>query len=108
MSSCKSLTVENNTATLEREIEGGKEIISCTLPVIAGASEGMAEPRIPNMRGIMGARTKPLTVVEPIEVPQYTSVVNYDKPKQRSSVNLVAADDVNKLVELLHGEAKVI
>ncbi|MFI5219474.1 MAG: electron transfer flavoprotein subunit beta/FixA family protein [Bacteroidia bacterium] len=108
VSSCKSLTIENNTATLEREIEGGKEVISCPLPVIAGACEGMAEPRIPNMRGIMGARTKPLTVVEAVEVPQYTSVVSYDKPKPRSSVNLVAADDVNKLVELLHGEAKVI
>jgi electron transfer flavoprotein beta subunit len=108
VNSCKSLKIEGSTVTLEREIEGGKEIIVCPLPVIAGASEGMAEPRIPNMRGIMSARTKPLTVVEPIEVPQYTSVVNYDKPKQRSTVNLVAADEVKKLVELLHGEAKVI
>lgn len=108
VNSCKSLKTEGSTGTLEREIEGGKEIIVCSLPVIAGASEGMAEPRIPNMRGIMSARTKPLTVIEPVDVPQYVKVVNYDKPKQRGTVNLVAADEVNKLVELLHGEAKVI
>jgi electron transfer flavoprotein beta subunit len=104
----KSLKIEGTTATLEREIEGGKEIISCPLPLIASASEGMAEPRIPNMRGIMSARTKPLIVAEPIEVPQFTSVKNYEKPPQRTQVKLVDAEQVSKLVDLLHTEAKVI
>ncbi|HKR06786.1 MAG TPA: electron transfer flavoprotein subunit beta/FixA family protein [Bacteroidia bacterium] len=108
VSICKSLKAEGNTVTIEREIEGGKEILSCDLPVIAGASEGIAEPRIPNMRGIMSARTKPLTVIEPIEVPQHSQVINYDKPKPRGQVNLIPADNVDKLVELLHTEAKVI
>lgn len=105
---CKSLQMEGNKIVLEREIEGGKEVITSSLPVVVSASEGMAEPRIPNMRGIMSARTKPLVVTEPVETPKYTEVVNYDKPKPRSTVQLVPADNVERLVDLLHGEAKVI
>jgi electron transfer flavoprotein beta subunit len=108
VSICKSLTVEGNKATLEREIEGGKEIIHCPLPLVAGASEGMAEPRIPNMRGIMSARTKPLQVIEAIEVPVVAVFQQYDKPTPRGQVNLVPADQVEKLVDLLHSQAKVI
>ena len=104
----KSLTLEGNNAILEREIEGGKEIINCPLPFVASATEGMAEPRIPNMRGIMSARTKPLTVIEPLEIPKFQEVINYDKPKARGQVNLVPSDQVKKLVDLLHSESKVI
>lgn len=104
----KMLEINGNTATLEREIEGGKEIVDCPLPLVAGASEGMAEPRIPNMRGIMSARTKPLVAVEPIAIDLLTEIVGYDKPKPRSTVNLISSDDVDKLVQLLHTEAKVI
>lgn len=104
----KSLKVEGTVVTLEREIEGGKEVITSSMPLVASASEGMAEPRIPNMRGIMAARTKPLTVVEPVDVAQLAQVVGYDKPKPRGQVHLVQADEVAKLVDLLHGEAKVI
>ena len=103
----KALTVEGTSVTLEREIEGGKEIINCPLPLVASATEGMAEPRIPNMRGIMSARTKPLTVVEPIDVPKLQEVIAYDKPKPRGTVHLVANDQVKQLVDLLHNEAKV-
>lgn len=104
----KSLKIDGSTATLEREIEGGKEVITCPLPFIASASEGMAEPRIPNMRGIMSARTKPLAVVESIDVPQFSNVKSYDKPAPRTQVKMVENDQVNKLVDLLHTEAKVI
>jgi len=104
----KALTIEGSNATLEREIEGGKEVINCTIPLIASATEGMAEPRIPNMRGIMSARTKPLSVLEPIEVPQLSAVISYEKPAPRSQVKLVPSDDVKQLVNLLHTEAKTI
>lgn len=104
----KSLQLEGGNATLEREIEGGKEVINCPIPLAASATEGMAEPRIPNMRGIMSARTKPLAVVEPVDVPQLQQVVRYEKPAPRSTVKLVPADSVDKLVELLHSEAKAI
>ena len=107
VSICKSLQIDGSNAVLEREIEGGKEVISCPIPVVISATEGMAEPRIPNMRGIMSARTKPLRVVEPVEVPKFTEVKQYDKPKPRGQVNLVPADQVEKMVDLLHTEAKV-
>jgi electron transfer flavoprotein beta subunit len=104
----KKLEINSSTALLEREIEGGKEVVNCPLPLVASATEGMAEPRIPNMRGIMSARTKPLQVIEPVEVSQYQTVVNYDKPAPRSQVKLVPGDTVDQLLELLHSEAKVI
>ena len=104
----KSLTLEGNSATMEREIEGGKEVVVCPCPFVVSATEGMAEPRIPNMRGIMSARTKPLTVIEPVDVLELQAVINYEKPKSRSQVNLVPSDQVKKLVDLLHSEAKVI
>ncbi|MEO8087866.1 MAG: electron transfer flavoprotein subunit beta/FixA family protein [Bacteroidota bacterium] len=108
ISSAKKLDVEGTNATLEREIEGGKEIVTTAFPFVAGASEGMAEPKIPNMRGIMSARTKPLIVAEPIEVKQLSNVVSYDKPASRSSVKLIAPEDAGKLWEMIREEKKVI
>jgi electron transfer flavoprotein beta subunit len=104
----KSMNIENNIATLEREIEGGKEVLTAPLPLVVSATEGMAEPRIPNMRGIMSARSKPLTVVEAIAVSQLVEFVEYEKPAPRSQVKLVSSEDVKELVNLLHTEAKTI
>jgi electron transfer flavoprotein beta subunit len=108
ISSAKKLDINGNEATLEREIEGGKEIVTTTFPFVAGASEGMSEPKIPNMRGIMGARTKPLAVVEPVEVPQLSKIVSYDKPASRSAVKMISVDDAGKLWEMIREEKKVI
>jgi electron transfer flavoprotein beta subunit len=104
----KSLEVADKTVTLEREIEGGKEVISCPTPLVASATEGMAEPRIPNMRGIMSARTKPLQVVAAIATETYQQLAGYDKPVPRTQVKLIDASNVKALVDALHTEAKVI
>ncbi|MBL7908213.1 MAG: electron transfer flavoprotein subunit beta/FixA family protein [Bacteroidetes bacterium] len=104
----KSLEVADKTVTLEREIEGGKEVISCPTPLVASATEGMAEPRIPNMRGIMSARTKPLQVVVAIATETYQQLAGYDKPAPRTQVKLIDASNVKALVDALHTEAKVI
>jgi electron transfer flavoprotein beta subunit len=104
----KKLSVDGSTATVEREIEGGKEIVSIPLPFVAGAAEGMAEPKIPNMRGIMSARTKPLAVVEPLGENPKTKIVSYDKPAARSTVKMITTDDAGKLWEMLREEKKVI
>jgi len=104
----KKLDIDGGTATVEREIEGGKEILSIPLPIVAGTAEGVAEPKIPNMRGIMSARTKPLAVVEPAEVKTFSEVISYETPAPRVQVKLVPADDAAKLVNLLHDEARVI
>jgi electron transfer flavoprotein beta subunit len=104
----KKLDAADNEATVEREIEGGKEILTIPFPFVAGTAEGVAEPKIPNMRGIMSARTKPLVVVEPVDVKTFSEIISYETPAPRGQVTLVAADDVAKLVNLLHAEARVI
>jgi electron transfer flavoprotein beta subunit len=104
----KKLDVGGNKATVEREIEGGKEILTIPLPFIAGTAEGVAEPKIPNMRGIMSARTKPLTVIEPVDVQTNSEIISYETPAPRGQVKLVPADDAAQLVELLHTEARII
>ncbi len=108
VSIAKKLALEGNIATLDREIEGGIEIIQANLPLAISCSEGISEPKIPNMRGIMSARSKPLLVIEPIEGPDFTHVLRYEAPAQRGKVKLVEAGDAEKLIELLHSQAKVI
>lgn len=100
--------LNGNTATVNREIEGGEEVNEVPLPVVISCQKGVAEQRIPNMRGIMAARTKPLKVVEPAAVDALTSVVSYELPPPKAGVKLVPADNVAELVRLLHEEAKVI
>ena len=100
--------VEGSKATITREIEGGEEINEVNLPLVVSAQKGMAEQRIPNMRGIMAARTKPLKVVEPTAVEALTNVTSFGLPPAKAGVKLVAADNVEELVRLLHEEAKAI
>jgi len=104
----KKLEVDGDKGTVEREIEGGKEVLVIPFPFVAGAAEGVAEPKIPNMRGIMSARTKPLKVIEPAEVKTNLEVLSYETPAPRGNVKLVPADDSAKLIEMLHTEARVI
>jgi electron transfer flavoprotein beta subunit len=96
------------TATVSREIEGGEEVDSVSLPLVISCQKGMAEIRIPNMKGIMGARTKPLKVLEPIEADTLTSVVSFDLPAAKSGVKLISPDQPEELVRLLNEEAKAI
>lgn len=100
--------VSNNTTAVNREIEGGEETDEVSLPVVISCQKGVAEQRIPNMRGIMAARTKPLKVIEPAAIDALTNVVSYELPAPKAGVKLVAADNVQELVRLLHEEAKVI
>lgn len=111
LNSCVSLTVEGNSATGSREIDGGKETVSTSLPLIIGGQKGLVEEkdlRIPNMRGIMTARTKILTILEPIATSSETKAIKFEKPAPRSAVKLVNADNLDELISLLHNEAKVI
>ncbi|EZH74482.1 electron transfer flavoprotein subunit alpha [Aquimarina atlantica] len=111
VNTCIGLEVEGDTATVTREIDGGKETSTAKLPLIIGGQKGLVEEsdlRIPNMRGIMMARKKPLTVVEPIEANQETKAVQFQKPAPKGEVTLVDPDNVDQLVTLLHTEAKVI
>jgi len=111
LNSCVSLTVEGTEAKAAREIDGGKETINTTLPLIIGGQKGLVEEkdlRIPNMRGIMTARTKVLTILEPVAATIETKAVKFEKPAPKSAVKLVSADNLDELIHLLHSEAKVI
>lgn len=100
--------LNGTSATITREIEGGAEICEVALPVVVSCTKGMAEQRIPNMRGIMAARTKPLKVVEPVAVAPLTTITEYSLPPQKAGVKLIAPDNIAELVRLLKEEAKVI
>jgi len=101
------LDVTGAIATTVREIEGGEETNEVALPVVISCQKGMAEQRIPNMKGIMGARTKPLVPKEPVAVDSLTSIVSFDLPPAKAGVKLVSAEHPEELVRLLHEEAKV-
>ena len=111
VTNCIGLEVDGTSAKAIREIDGGKETVSTSLPLVIGGQKGLVEEsdlRIPNMRGIMMARKKPLTVVEPTDASAETKVVSFEKPAPRGAVKLVDADNIDELVSLLHNEAKVI
>jgi len=108
VSLASKLDMNGNTATIEREIEGGKEVIEVSTPFVLSAAKGMAEARIPNMRGIMAARTKPLTVVPAIEATNSTVIKGFSLPAAKSGCRYVDAANAEELIDLLHNEAKAI
>jgi len=111
INSCIDLKIEGNNVTAAREIDGGKEILSTSLPLIIGGQKGLVEEKdlkIPNMRGIMTARTKALTILEPVAASNNTTTVKFERPAPKSAVKLVSPDNLDELINLLHNEAKVI
>ena len=111
VNACIGLEVNDNSATVIIEIDGGKETLSCSLPLIAAGQKGLVEEkdlRIPNMRGIMMARKKPLKVIQPIDFKATSSTVKYEKPEAKGACKMVDAGNVDELIQLLHNDAKVI
>lgn len=111
VNTCISLDIEGTKATAIREIDGGKETLSTTLPLVIGGQKGLVEEsdlRIPNMRGIMMARKKTLTVLPAIAATGTTTDVSFEKPAAKGAVKLIDATNIDELISLLHNEAKVI
>ena len=111
VTNCIALEIEGNTARASREIDGGIESISCQLPLIIGAQKGLVEENdliIPNMRGIMQARQKSLTVITPVDCQIKSSISKFEKPAPKVAVKMVEPNQIDKLIDLLHKEAKVI
>lgn len=102
------LDITGSTARMEQEIVGGVQVVEANLPLVVSCAKGMAEQRIPNMRGIMAARTKPLTVVAPSSVEDLTAYAEYGLPAPKSAVKMIDPNNMDELVALLHNEAKVI
>jgi electron transfer flavoprotein beta subunit len=108
ISLASKLDIAGNKATLDMEIAGGLEVVTVTLPAVISCAKGMAEQRIPNMRGIMAARTKPLTIVAPVGIEPLTNFELYEMPPSKSACKIISPDNMDELVTLLHNEAKVI
>jgi electron transfer flavoprotein beta subunit len=111
VNACVGIDLNETEAKVTREIDGGKEIILAGLPLIVGGQKGIVEEkdlRIPNMRGIMMARSKVLTIVEPTNDTAATQSIKFEKPAAKTAVKLVNADNLDDLINLLHNEAKVI
>ena len=111
VNTCIGLEIEGNEATVIREIDGGKETLKASLPLVVGGQKGIvseSDLRIPNMRGIMQARKKPLNVVEPVETNPETEAVKFEKPAPKGDIKLIDPDNLDELINLLHKEAKVI
>lgn len=102
------LELEGTKVKMSREIEGGKEQVEANLPLVAGCQEPIAEWKIPNMRGIMSARTKPLKVVEAKATQAHVALQRYELPAPKGAVKMIAADNVAELVTRLKNEAKVL
>ena len=111
VNTCISLEVEGQEVTAAREIDGGKETVKTSFPLVIGGQKGLVEEsdlRIPNMRGIMMARKKPLTVMPAIDAEMETAITRFEKPAPKGAVKMVPAEDLDQLIDLLHNEAKVI
>jgi electron transfer flavoprotein beta subunit len=108
LSYASNMDMEGDTAVVQRDIEGGVETIALKPPFVISAAKGLAEQRIPNMRGIMMAKRKPLQVVAPQEVEDRSVAVHYQLPEDKGSVKLIDPENMDELVRLLHEEAKVI
>lgn len=102
------LDVDGTTATLERDVQGGLEVVEVDFPFVLSASKGMAEQRIPNMRGIMAARTKPLNIIPADDQKPLTSVLKFELPSPKTGCKYLDPESMDELVELLHNESKVI
>ncbi len=111
VNACTGIEVEANNATVDREIDGGNETITANLPLVIGGQKGLVEEkdlRIPNMRGIMMARKKPLTIVEAVSSASKTVASTFEKPAAKGACKLVDPNNLDELINLLHNEAKVI
>ncbi len=108
ISYASKLDMAGNTATIERDIEGGVEILEVQTPFVVSASKGMAEQRIPNMMGIMKSKSKPLSVVAPQPFEDLSVITKFDLPAAKAGVKMVNPENMEELVRLLHEEAKVI
>ncbi len=111
VNACIGVEIDGDTVTATHEIDGGSEVVLTRLPIVLAGQKGIVEEkdlRIPNMRGIMMARKKPLNVVAAVEAKTASTIVSFEKPPVKGACKLVDADNVDELINLLHNEAKVI
>ena len=108
VSTASKLDIAGNVATIERDVQGGIEVVEVNTPFVVSCAKGMAEQRIPNMRGIMAARSKPLQVIEATGGDKLTEVTGFALPGAKAECKFIDPDNAGELIAMLHNEAKVI
>lgn len=108
LSYASNLEMTGESAVVTCDIEGGVEVVEVNPPFVLSAAKGLAEQRIPNMRGIMMAKRKPMEVMQPVETNEKVEIEKYSLPEDKTGVKLVDPENMEELVRLLHEEAKVI
>jgi electron transfer flavoprotein beta subunit len=103
-----NMVMEDGKAVITRDMDGGSEVLEVAPPLVISAAKGLAEQRIPNMRGIMMAKRKPLKTVEPVDFEERVTIDHYELPPEKADVKLIDPENMDELVKLLHEEAKVI
>jgi len=101
------IAVDGNSIVATRDIDGGRERVSYPMPCVVSAQKDLCEPRIPNMRGIMQARSKPMEVVEYTEEYDDVSYQSYELPAAKGGVKLIDASNAEELIDLLRTEKKL-
>jgi len=104
------LEISDSTVVCEREIEGGKETVETKLPVVITAQKGLNEPRYPNLKGIMAAKSKPIQEVASTSVENKTEIIKMKKPESKSKGRILGSDAsaVKELINVLHNELKLV
>lgn len=105
---CAKMDFENGQMVFERDIDGGRQTVTTPLPVVASAQKDLCEPRIPNMKGIMAARTKPLNVVEPVSTALSSVYKTFESPAAKQAVRMIDANNAGELIDILKNEAKIL
>jgi electron transfer flavoprotein beta subunit len=105
---CTKIDIQDGKAVFERDIDGGRQSVRSSLPVVASAQKDLCEPRIPNMKGIMAARTKPLAVVEPVAIEKNSAYRQFESPAAKQPVRMIDAANAGQLIDILRNEAKII
>lgn len=108
VSYCSKLELDGEKASMKRFIDGGEEDLEAQLPVVISAVKELGEPRIPNMRGIMQARTKPIEVKSPAGSSASSEVQSYEPPIERTDCVFIDAENPEKLIDILHNDKKLI
>lgn len=107
VSYCQSLEIDGNSATMKRFIDGGEEVLKTDLPVVVSAVKELGEPRIPNMRGIMQARTKKIEIIDASSNDSLSKIQAYEPPKPKAACHYIDAENAEELIQILHNEKKL-
>ncbi len=102
------MNMAGNTAIIEREVAGGVEVLEVNTPFLVSAAKGMAEQRIPNMRGIMAAKNKPMDVIAGIDFSKSTTLKRFTLPPAKTGCKYISPDNARDLIRILHEEAKAL